>query len=183
MTDRTSTTEAPVLAQGDLRLLDEPAAQRLLSSSILARLAYAARDGGPRIVPTWFRWTGSHVVMVTYVAGPQAGIAHPARRLADLRADPRVAISIDTDGVPPTALQLRGRVEIDEVDGIAPEYADAARRYLGAEQADQLLAAVDRPGTRQARIALRPDWVSLVDFTTRLPSAQGGLRDAHRAQE
>lgn len=171
-------TDHPALAQGDTRLLLEPAAQSLLTSTCLARMAYVARDGAPRIVPTWFQWTGSQVVMVTYVAGPQAGIAHPARRIADLRADPRVAISIDVDGPPPTALQLRGRVEIDEVDGIAPEYAAAARRYLGDVGADELLAGVDRPGTRQARIALRPDWVGLIDFTTRLPSAQGGPREA-----
>ena len=183
MTDQLSRTDQPVLAQGDPRLLDEPAAQALLGSSCLARLAYVTRDGSPRVVPTWFSWTGSHIVMVTYVAGPKAGIAHPARRIADLRADPRVAISIDTDGVPPTALQLRGRVEIEEVDGIAPEYAAAAPRYLGTEQAKALLAAVDQPGTRQARIVLRPDWVGLIDFTTRLPSAQGGLRRAHRADE
>ena len=44
------------------------------------------------------------------------------------------------------------------------------------------LRVVDQPGTRQARIVLRSTWVSLIDFTTRLPSAQGGLRDAHRAQ-
>ena len=103
------------------------------------------------------------------------GIAHPARRLADLRADPRVAISIDTDGTPPTAPQLRGRVEIDEVDGIAPEYRESAQRYLGAAPATDLLVAVDRPGTRQARIVLRPEWVGLIDFTTRLPSVQGGV--------
>ncbi|MDQ0372648.1 pyridoxamine 5'-phosphate oxidase family protein [Cellulomonas humilata] len=178
MTDQTSQTAQPVLAQGDPRLLLEPGAQRLLGSSTLARMSYVGRDGGPRIVPTWFLWTGGRLVMVTFVAGPQAGIAHPARRIADLRADPRVAVSIDTDGAPPTALQLRGRVEIDEVDGIAPEYATSARRYLGAAGAADLLAAVDRPGTRQARITLRPDWVGLIDFATRLPSAQGGPRSA-----
>ena len=175
MTDQVSQTDQPVLAQGDRRLLFEPAAQGLLRSSSLARMAYVGRDGGPRIVPTWFHWTGGHIVMVTYVAGPQAGIAHPARRLEDLRADPRVAISIDTDGTPPAALQLRGRVEIGEVDGIAPEYREAAQRYLGAARAADLLAAVDRPGTRQARIVLEPEWVGLIDFTTRLPSAQGGV--------
>lgn len=174
MTDRASQTDQ--LAQGDPRLLLEPGAQDLLRSSTLARLAYVARDGGPRVVPTWFHWTGRHVVMVTYVAGPNAGIAHPARRIADLRADPRVAISIDTDGMPPTALQLRGRIEVDEVDGIAPEYAAAAQRYLGVAQARDLLASVDQPGTRQARLVLQPDWVGLINFTTRLPSAQGGLR-------
>lgn len=38
-----------------------------------------------------------------------------------------------------------------------------------------MLAAVDQPGTVQARIAVRPDWVGLLDFMTRLPSVQGGV--------
>ncbi len=39
-----------------------------------------------------------------------------------------------------------------------------------------MLAGLDQPGTRQARIVLRPTWVGLLDFDTRLPSVQGGVR-------
>jgi hypothetical protein len=35
---------------------------------------------------------------------------------------------------------------------------------------------MDQPGTVQARIALRPTWAGLLDFDTRLPSVQGGVR-------
>jgi len=38
-----------------------------------------------------------------------------------------------------------------------------------------MLASVDQPGTAQARIAVRPDWVGVLDFVTRRPSAQGGV--------
>lgn len=176
MTPSQPTEPTPVRAQGDPGLLEEPAAQRLLHSAIPARMAYLNRNGEPRIVPTWFHWTGTDVVMVTYVAGPRAGIVHAARRLADLRVNPQVTISIDTNDFPPTILQMRGRVDIVEVDGIAAEYAAAARRYLGAAAAAELLVSIDQPGTRQARTILRPTWVSLLDFTTRLPSAQGGTR-------
>jgi hypothetical protein len=48
-------------------------------------------------------------------------------------------------------------------------------RYLGAEAAEGMLAAVDQPGTVQARICVRPDWVGLLDFVTRRPSVQGGV--------
>ena len=133
-------------------------------------------DGTPRVVPTWFHWTGREIVMVTYVAGPRIGIRHPAARLAALRARPDVAVTIDTDTFPPQSLSLRGQVEITEVDGLAPEYVPAARRYLGDEAAAGMLASLDQPGTRQARIALRPTWAGLLDFDTRLPSVQGGVR-------
>lgn len=175
MTTTSAHDERPLLPQGDPRLLQDPAAQHLLQAPLPARMAYLGTDGAPRIVPSWFQWTGTELVMATYIAGPSAGIRHPARRLSALRADPRVAISIDTEDFPPCALTLRGAVMIDEVDGIAPEYAAAARRYLGDSGAGELLAAVDRPGTRQARLVLRPAWVGLLDFATRLPSGQGGV--------
>lgn len=162
--------------QGDLALLDTELAQRLLAAPIPARMAFVALDGTPRVVPSWFHWTGRDLVTVTYVAGPNIGIRHPAARLAALRARPDVAVTIDTETSPPQSLSLRGRVEITEVDGLAPEYVAAARRYLGEEAAAGLLAAMDQPGTRQARIVLRPTWAGTLDFDTRLPSAQGGVR-------
>jgi ABC-type amino acid transport substrate-binding protein len=139
-------------------------------------MAFVAADGTPRVVPSWFHWTGRDLVTVTYVAGPRIGIRHPAARLAALRARPDVAVTIDTDTFPPQSLSLRGRVEITEVDGLAPEYAAAARRYLGQEAAAGMLAGMDQPGTVQARIVLRPTWAGLLDFDTRLPSVQGGVR-------
>ena len=172
----TAPTDTAGLPQGDLALLETETAQRLLASAIPARMAFVAPDGTPRIVPTWFHWTGEELVMPTYIAGQQIGIRHPAARLAALRARPDVAVSIDTETFPPQSLTLRGKVEITEVDGLAPEYAAAARRYLGEEAAAGMLAGLDQPGTMQARIALRPAWVGLIDFVTRMPSVQGGVR-------
>ena len=163
------------LPQGDLRLLETDLAQELLQAPIPARLAFVWTDGTPRITPTWFHWTGEEIVMPTYVAGPNIGIRHPAARIAALRANPRVALTIDTDTAPPQSLTIRGTAEITEVDGLAPEYVAAARRYLGEEAAGSMLAAFDQPGTVQARIAVRPDWVGVLDFVTRLPSVQGGV--------
>jgi len=161
------------VAQGNLTLLDEPAAQRLLASAIPARLAYVTRTGEPRIVPTWFHWDGQQIVMPTWVAGPH--IQHPARRLADLVERPDVAISIDTDDQPPTVLQIRGRAVINEIEGIADEYGFAAERYVGADTARQFLAAFDDVPVTMARITVRPSWVGLLDFQTRLPGPLGGV--------
>jgi hypothetical protein len=155
------------LPQGDVRLLDTPVAQRLLASAIPARLAYVAEDGTPRVVPTWIHWTGEELVMPTFIAAPH--IRRPARRIASLRANPAVALSIDTDASPPEVLLVRGTATVEEVEGVAPEYAASARVYLGEEAAAGLLAMADDPSTRMARIAVRPAWVGLLDFETRLP--------------
>jgi hypothetical protein len=167
--------QAIALPQGDLRLLESAVARRLLSLAIPARVAYLALDGTPRIVPSWFHWTGDELVMPTFLAAPH--VRRAAARLGALRANPQVAVSIDTESFPPEVLLLRGRVAITEVDGVAPEYALAARHYLGEQAAAEYLDQIDRPGTRMARIALRPGWVGLVDFQTRPPRIMGGAGD------
>jgi hypothetical protein len=175
MASTSTATTNERLPQGDLRLLETDLAQRLLHSTIPARVAFVWTDGTPRVIPTWFHWTGEEIVMATYIAGPDIGIRHPAARLAALRANPRIALTIDTNAFPPQTLTIRGTAKITEVEGLAPEYAAAARRYLGEEAAGPMLASLDQPGTAQARIAVRPDWVGVLDFVTRRPSAQGGV--------
>jgi hypothetical protein len=124
------------------------------------------------VVPSWFHWTGDELVMPTFVRAPH--VPRPAARLAALRANPDVAICIDTDSFPPHVLLARGGATITEVDGIVLEYALAAHRYMGDEQATAYLAQADKPGTRMARIAVRPTWAGLLDFETRLPEVMAG---------
>jgi len=162
------------LEQGDLRLLECDLAQRLLASTIPARYAYTALDGTPRIVGSWFTWTGEEFVMPTFISTPH--VSHVTYRVRTLRGNPDVAITVDTETFPPEVLSIRGMAEITEIDGIVPEYAQAAHRYLGSEQATAYLAQIDHPSTRMARIAVRPTWVGLLDFQTRLPSALGGTQ-------
>jgi hypothetical protein len=156
------------LPQGSTDLLGAPLARTLLASAIPARVAFTANDGTPRLVASWFRWTDGELVMPTFIRAPH--VAAPSRRLAALRARPDVAVSIDTEGNPAQALLIRGRARITEGDGIDPDYADAARQYLGDDAAAAYLAMVDQPGTRMARIAVPPTWVGLLDFGAgRLP--------------
>jgi hypothetical protein len=162
------------LPQGDLRLLQSDVAQRLLASTVPARFAYISTDGTPRVVPTWFNWTGDELVMPTFVSAPH--VRHAAGRLRALRANSHVAVTIDTDRFPPEVLLVRGEAQVSESDGVDPDYAQAARRYMG-EQAEAYLGHIDQPGTRMARIAVRPAWIGLLDFETRLPSTLGGVLD------
>jgi len=155
------------LAQGDLRLLKTAQAQQLLSSSVPARVAFVASDGTPRVFPTHFVWNGSEIVMGTYAG---------ALKIRALRARPTVAITIDTEDFPPTILQIRGEAEVTDVAGMVPEYAQAMRRYVAGEEAEQILDDTDQPGLQMARIAVRPTWVGLLDFGARLPEAIGGIR-------
>lgn len=149
------------MKQGDTALLDTDLARGLLVSTELARLAYVAHDGTPRVLPMLFHWTGDELVMATFAG---------AHKIAALRARPDVAITIDTPQTPPESISLRGRVELTEVDGLVPEYVLAHRRYGGEEQAAAVVAEMDVPGVRMVRIALRPSWVGTLDFRTRTPA-------------
>jgi hypothetical protein len=158
-------TDVNTLPQGDLRLLEHEVAQRLLVSKELARVAYVAADGTPRVYPTMFHWDGEELVMATFAG---------AAKIPALRARPDVAITIDANVMPPEVLLIRGRAEVTDVDGIVPEYALAHHRYAGPEQGAKNVAEADQPGVRMARVAVRPSWVGVLDFQSRLPAPLAG---------
>lgn len=153
-------TAARDLPQGDARLLQTRIAQELLGSTELARVAYVAKDATPRVFPMLFHWTGDELVLCTFAG---------AKKINAIRARPDIAVTIDAPTTPPRVLLLRGKATVDEVDEIVPEYRLAHLRYAGPEQGEANVAAVDNPGVRMARIGLRPTWVGVLDFVSRLP--------------
>src|SRR3954464_8523713 len=149
------------IAQGDLRLLEDPLAVELLGSRELARLAYTWFDGTPRVVPIWFQWTGQQI---TFGSPPRAP------KLRALERSPSVAVTIDTSsGWPYHALLVRGKATVEMLDDVSDEYAAAAHRYFGEEQGAAWVEQLS--GQPMARISVRPSWAGLLDFETRFPSA------------
>ena len=147
--------------QGSLDLLNDPNAQKLLVSTLQARLAYVWRDGSPRVVPIWFHWNGTDVVL----GGPTDA---PKIKVIDGK---KVAITIDSNDYPWKVLYIRGTAHVAIVDGISPEYVLAAKRYLGPDGGEAWVKQLEPITSKMARIAVRPEWVGLLDFETRLPSA------------
>jgi hypothetical protein len=149
--------------QGGLSLLDDPVAQQLLTSTIPARLAYNWFDGTPRVVPMWFHWDGKEFVL---------GSPGRAPKLKALRKNPEVALTIDDAAAwPYKALLVRGTARLEMVKGVVPEYAASARRYFGEEQGKQWVEQAGGMVSEWGRIAIRPEWVGILDFETRFPSA------------
>jgi hypothetical protein len=150
--------------QGDLELLQHPASQELLHSKIPARLAYVWTDGTPRVVPIWFHWNDRQIVMASPAKAP---------KLKALAKNPKVAITIDDNVFPHKVLLVRGTAKLQPLKGVVPEYALAAERYFGVEQGkawvEQMGAMVKDQGS--VRITVTPEWVGLLDFETRFPSA------------
>jgi hypothetical protein len=148
--------------QGSVDLLKDPVARELLQARVPARLAYTWTDGTPRVVPIWFHWTGSEIVFGTPATAPKLRALHDGMR---------VALTIDTDTMPHKILMIRGPVRVDSVEGVAPEYAAAGRRMLGEEAAKGWLVQAGAMFSRMSRIFVTPEWVGIIDFESRFPSA------------
>ena len=148
--------------QGNLALLDDPVAQELLQSTIPARLAYTWTDGTPRVVPIGFHWNGKEIVLGTFPDTP---------KMKALQDGDKVAVSIDSDAMPYHVLLIRGTVRTDVVDGIAPEYAAMTKRTFGEEQGQAWLDNLGPLSPQMARLFITPEWVGILDFETRFPSA------------
>jgi hypothetical protein len=148
--------------QGSLDLLQHPAAQELLHSKIPARIAYVWTDGTPRVVPIWFHWNGREIVMATPPKAP---------KLKALAKNPKVSITIDDNTFPHKVLLIRGTARLETLQGVAPEYEASAARYFPPELAKQWLTQVKGMVSSQVRITITPEWVGLLDFQTRFPSA------------
>lgn len=153
-------------------ILARPYSQELLSGRIPLRLAYVGLDGDPRAIPLGFLWTGSQIVVCTVPA---------SAKVAALRKNPRVAITIDTESFPPKVLLLRGAAELEIVDGVPEEYLNASNNLVPPDQYEQWEQGVKALYKQMCRITITPDWVKLLDFETTIPKAVEDLIKANEA--
>jgi Pyridoxamine 5'-phosphate oxidase len=151
--------------QGDVSLLEDPTSQEMLRSKIPARLAYVGTDGTPRVVPIWFHWNGREIVMASPPKAP---------KLKALAKNPKVALTIDENEFPHKVLMIRGSARLEPVEGIVPEYEACAARYFDVKTAEAWLGQLRGMVSSMVRITVTPEWVGLLDFKTRFPSALTG---------
>jgi nitroimidazol reductase NimA-like FMN-containing flavoprotein (pyridoxamine 5'-phosphate oxidase superfamily) len=143
-------------------IVDKPHSRALLGRDI-ARLAYVAPDGTPRVVPMAFSWNGTELVMCT---------APNAAKTVSLRHAAAVSLTIDTEVHPPHILLVRGEAVLEEVDGIPEEYLEANTTYsMTPEQRAEWEAGVRALYDTMVRIVVTPTWAKLIDFDETLPTA------------
>ncbi|MEU0881283.1 pyridoxamine 5'-phosphate oxidase family protein [Lentzea sp. NPDC005914] len=143
-------------------VLSRPLSQELLARD-LTRLAYVAKDGTPRSIPIAFAWNGEQIVLCTTPNAP---------KLHSLRANPAVALTIDTEVHPPKILLIRGTAELDHTDGIPDEYLQMNGSYeMTAQQRVEWEREVRSLYTDgMVRIVITPTWAKLIDFENTLPT-------------
>ncbi|ADB34041.1 pyridoxamine 5'-phosphate oxidase-related FMN- binding protein [Kribbella flavida DSM 17836] len=146
-------------------ILAKPYSQQLLNGRIPARFAYVGLDGDPRVVPLGFHFDGERLQLFTV---PKAA------KVNALRKNPRVAITIDTEGFPPKVLLIRGTTELRLEDGVPADYL-ASGKLVPADEFDAWKAGVEALYDQMVRITVTPDWVKLLDFETTLPKSVADL--------
>ena len=143
-------------------VMAEPVARQLLSEVTVLHLAYTALDGGPRTIPVGYLWDGMEFQFWTIPNAP---------KVRALRADPRVAITVDRLGTPPRLLLARGRAALAVVDGVPAGYLEASHRGIPREGWDDFDAQVTALYDRMVAITVTPEWAKLIDFETTMPVA------------
>lgn len=144
--------------------LDTPVAQRLLASTIPARLAFVGPNGHPHVLPIWFLWRNETIVICARA---------DSFKVKAIRRHPHVALSIDSETPPYESLRVRGAAEIEIVDGIADEYVECAHRYYGPDKGQQWIDFMSNVTQQMARISITPEWVEALDFRERFAAIFG----------
>jgi PPOX class probable F420-dependent enzyme len=107
----------------------------------LARIATVNADGAPSVVPVWFICEGE-MILIT----PRKYSAF----YANIRRDPRVAITIDEESGRYRKVLVEGRAEILFTPGHDDMWRDVygriSRRYIDAQSADYYITeTIDQP--------------------------------------
>jgi hypothetical protein len=160
----TTTREEKMTNNENLELLNDPVAQELLRAPIPAHLAYNWKDGTPRVIPIAFYWTGEEIVMCSPDAAPKNHVID----------NEKVSIAIDTPNFPFKVLTIRGTAKVTISESVPNEYVKASQQLLGLEGAQAWFKTLEPmlPKIQYfTRIAVKPEWVGLMDFQTRFPSA------------
>lgn len=100
----------------------------LLTDARTAKLATVRPDGRPHVAPVWFDLEEDALVFMT-LANSLKG--------RNLRADPRVAISVDEEHFPFAFVLIEGTAELVRLspDELLPYATRIAERYVGSERA------------------------------------------------
>ncbi|MFB6725719.1 pyridoxamine 5'-phosphate oxidase family protein [Kribbella sp. NPDC056345] len=143
-------------------ILAKPYAQQLLNGPEPARFAYTGLDGDPRVIPIGFWMNGGRLEIATI---PRSA------KVAALKKNPKVALTIDKGAFPPKVLLLRGTAEVELVQGIPEGYLVAGRKVMTDEQYGDWLVGVKSLYTEMTLITVTLTWAKLLDFETTLPKA------------
>jgi PPOX class probable F420-dependent enzyme len=95
-------------------------ATRRLREEIIGWLTTVTPDGEPRPIPVWFLWDGDRSILL--YSRPDK------RKLANIAANPRVSLNLDSDGVDADIVICWGQVRVSD-DPPADQVPDYVTKY------------------------------------------------------
>ena len=120
--------------------------KKLFHEPNFANLATLMPDGSPQVSVVWVELNGDQIIVNT-----QEGRVKPA----NVRRDPRVAISIYDQANPYASASIRGRVVKITHEGAEESIHRLARKYTGQERYQYL-----QPGDERVILVVEADHVS-----------------------
>jgi len=137
--------------EASLPVVDDAARDAFLDGqpALVAALGSLRADGGPWVVPVWYRFDGARFHVWSEPEYPWV------RRL---QADPRVAVSVFEQSVPLRAVYARGTATIrtGPLALLGDEIRAIVARYEPPELVDATIARYDR-GQDRAIVTIEPD--------------------------
>ena len=142
-------------------ILTDPVTLDLVEKQPITRIAYAAVDGSPLVVPLGYLLRDGKFLFFTIPTSD---------KVAALHRDPRIALTIDVYPRP-CCLLVRGTADLREEAGVPEEYLEASFRTMPEDQhagfEEQVRALYDS----MVRVVVTPTWVRLNDFQRTAPRA------------
>ena len=97
-------------------------AARRLREEIIGWLTTVTPDGQPQPIPVWFLWDGDRSMLL--YARPDK------RKLANIAANPRVSLNLDSDGIDADIVVVWGEIQPSD-DPPADEVPEYVEKYRG----------------------------------------------------
>lgn len=118
----------------------------LLAGTRTGKLATVRPDGRPHAVPVWFVIRDGWIVFNTHSSSVKA---------KNMRAEPRVAITVDDQTPPYSFVTVEGIAHLSEDDPDLLEVAtEIGGRYMGADRADEYGQRNGVPGELVVRVSM-----------------------------
>lgn len=120
-----------------------------LSDEVVAWLTLVDPSGTPQPAPVWFHWDGSSILVYSH---------GEAKRLAHLRANPKVALHFDSEGDGAHVVVLTGDAAVEEGAPPVHENPDYLAKY-GERIAGGWGTAEHFASIYSVPVRIRPKWV------------------------
>lgn len=126
-------------------LTDENVSAFLSAGTRTGKLGYTASDGRPLVAPVWYLVDGSEILFNT---GKETAKGRSIAR------DPRLTLCVDHEEWPYSFVQVQGTARLSEdPDELLRTATAIARRYVGAQRADEFGRRNGMPGELVVRLS------------------------------